>query len=93
MQIPLVAALVSLAVLLGFVLGRRRERRTVIWQSEPTVHPRTIRGTIDVSRDPELVAALQRGEVVTAIKRHRELTGMGLKESKDEIERVLKLMQ
>lgn len=36
----------------------------------------------------EVQALVQRGELLAAIKRHRELTGLGLKESKDAVERL-----
>lgn len=36
--------------------------------------------------DPELLASLKQGQTISAIKRYRELTGSGLKESKDAID-------
>lgn len=36
--------------------------------------------------DPQLVAGLRDGRKIEAIKRYRELTGVGLKEAKDAIE-------
>jgi len=36
---------------------------------------------------PDAIAALQRGQLVEAIKRTREATGMGLKEAKEAVER------
>ncbi|ANE05239.1 ribosomal protein L7/L12 [Corynebacterium crudilactis] len=35
---------------------------------------------------PEVLALLQEGKKISAIKRHRELTGAGLKEAKEAVE-------
>ncbi|AIK84159.1 50S ribosomal protein L7/L12 [Corynebacterium glutamicum] len=35
---------------------------------------------------PDVVALLQQGKKIAAIKRHRELTGAGLKEAKETVE-------
>ncbi len=43
----------------------------------------------DVSADSEVQLALARGNKIEAIKRVRELTGMGLKESKDYVEALV----
>ena len=46
--------------------------------------PRTMSG--DAAADPEVRALLAGGNKIAAIKRVRELTGMGLKEAKDYVE-------
>ena len=38
--------------------------------------------------DEETIRLLQEGKEIQAIKRHRELTGLGLAEAKEEIERL-----
>ena len=40
----------------------------------------------DPAMDPEVRRLVQAGELVSAIARYRELTGLGLKESKDAVE-------
>jgi len=52
--------------------------------STPTTEPMPVNR--EVLRDPELVAAMQRGNKIAAIKRYRELTNAGLKDAKDAIE-------
>jgi ribosomal protein L7/L12 len=42
----------------------------------------------DASRDELLLEELRRGNVIGAIRRHRELTGAGLKESKEAVEAI-----
>ena len=41
----------------------------------------------DPSSDPEIQDLLAKGNEIQAIKRYRELTGLGLKEAKEAIER------
>ncbi len=43
--------------------------------------------------DPEIQDLLAKGNEVQAVKRYRELSGEGLKESKDAIDRALEEMQ
>jgi ribosomal protein L7/L12 len=38
--------------------------------------------------DEETIRLLQEGKEIQAIKRHRELTGLGLAEAKEEVERM-----
>jgi ribosomal protein L7/L12 len=45
-------------------------------------------GPIDPMSDPEIQDLLAKGNEVQAIKRYRELTGLGLKEAKDAIEQA-----
>lgn len=40
----------------------------------------------DAFNDPQVQSSIEQGQKIEAIKRYRELTGMGLKESKDAIE-------
>jgi ribosomal protein L7/L12 len=42
----------------------------------------------DPAADPEIQDLLAKGNEVQAIKRYRELTGLGLKEAKDAIDRA-----
>ena len=42
----------------------------------------------DPSQDPQVLEALASGKKILAIKRYRELTGLGLKESKDAVDRM-----
>ena len=77
--------LIVVAVL-AFVFGvstmRRRSSTKVIWEAAPqtgAAHEAAI-------ADPELLALLQQKQLIGAIKRYRELTGVGLKESKDAVE-------
>lgn len=42
----------------------------------------------EAARDPEVLAALAAGQKILAIKRYRELTGVGLKEAKDAVDRL-----
>ena len=43
-------------------------------------------GELDPSQDPEIQDLLAKGNQVQAVKRYRELTGLGLKEAKDAID-------
>ena len=43
---------------------------------------------LDPMSDPEIQDLLAKGNEVQAIKRYRELTGLGLKEAKDAIEQA-----
>jgi ribosomal protein L7/L12 len=66
------AAVAAIAFVIGVLTGRRRPSTNVVWEA-----PRT---------DPELRALLDQKQLIPAIKRYRELTGSGLKESKDAVE-------
>lgn len=77
--------LIVIAVL-AFVVGvftmRRRSNTKVIWEATPqtgAAHEAAI-------ADPQLLAMLRQKQLIGAIKRYRELTGVGLKESKDAVE-------
>lgn len=43
---------------------------------------------VDDVVDEQLDELLRRGKKIQAIKRYRELTGLGLKEAKDEVDRM-----
>jgi ribosomal protein L7/L12 len=45
-------------------------------------------GRLDPASDPEIQDLLAKGNEIQAIKRYRELTGLGVKEAKDAIERA-----
>lgn len=91
MPLTIVVPLLFVAVLLGYRIAKGTRRR-VIWESKPRVPapgPGSPGRAVD---DPELLAAVKRGDKLTAIKRHRELTGVGLRESRDTIEARIRLM-
>lgn len=58
----------------------------------PPAPPRRITSEMAID-DPELKAHLSAGRLIDAIKRYRELTGLGLKESKDAIEALRNSMK
>ena len=60
-------------------------------QEEPAggfVFASDARASDNVIEDPRLVELLQSGKKIEAIKLYRELTGAGLKEAKDAVERI-----
>jgi len=68
-----------IAFIAGYVLGRQRGGgRHVVWQSAPRDRP-------PGAAVEELV---RRGRKIEAIRRYRELHGVGLKDAKDAVERV-----
>jgi ribosomal protein L7/L12 len=78
----ILAVVALLAFVLGVFTGRRRSNTKVIWESSPqpsVAHEAAI-------ADPELRSFLEQKQLIAAIKRYRELTGAGLKESKDAVE-------
>lgn len=94
MPLPLdftyVGVVVVLAFSIGFISGRAHglARRRVVWVEPP---PKSVRERDD---DPLLHAPariedagvellIRQGQWIDAIKRQRELSGMGLKEAKD----------
>jgi ribosomal protein L7/L12 len=71
-----------LAFAFGVLFARRRSDTKVIWEAAPMTGP-----AHDAAiADPELRALLEQKQLIAAIKRYRELTGSGLKESKDAVE-------
>lgn len=43
-------------------------------------------GPADADADPEVLDAIRQNQKIEAIRRYRQLTGLGLKESKDAVE-------
>lgn len=80
-----VAAGVAVAALVaGVMVGRGRSRKTrVVWSEGPR-SSRSDDGT--EVHDPETDELLRRDQLIAAIKRHRTLTGIGLKEAKEAME-------
>jgi ribosomal protein L7/L12 len=78
-----VAAVAVLAFVLGVLAARRRSKETVIWEA-----PRSSVAHDAAIADPELLALLEQKQLIPAIKRYRQLTGAGLKESKDAVEEL-----
>ena len=74
-----VAALVA-----GVMIGRGRSRKTrVVWSEGPRSSRSDDGSGI---HDPETDDLLRRDQLIAAIKRHRTLTGVGLKEAKEAME-------
>jgi ribosomal protein L7/L12 len=44
--------------------------------------------SVGAAEDPRLVAAIEEGHEIQAIKLYRELTGVGLKEAKDAVDAI-----
>jgi ribosomal protein L7/L12 len=77
----IVAILVGAVLVVVLVLWLRRSQDIVV---VPPVPPAQLSGDIPA----EVQALLARGQKIEAIKRVRELTGWGLKEAKDYVERL-----
>ena len=77
------AAVALLAFVLGVFTSRRRAdtNTKVIWET-----PRTGPAHEAAIADPALLSLLEQKQLIPAIKRYRELTGSGLKESKEAVE-------
>jgi ribosomal protein L7/L12 len=43
---------------------------------------------IDADADPEVIALIQQNREIEAVKRYRELTGTGLREAKEAVDRI-----
>lgn len=81
-SLSVVVGIAVIALLAGILIGRQRKaERSVVWQEVPAP-----RGGVPVPNDPEIDALLRNDRLIEAIKRHRELTGSGLKEAKDAME-------
>ena len=76
------AAVALAAFVLGIFVSRRRSDAKVIWEA-PAQSGSDHEAAI---ADPQLLALLGQQQLIAAIKRYRELTGSGLKESKDAVE-------
>jgi ribosomal protein L7/L12 len=91
MTIALGAALLALVV--GLLLLRYRaksvssETSGLSWRTPP---PAPDLSTLDADR--EITALVARGSKIEAIKRVRELTGLGLKEAKDYVDALERRM-
>jgi ribosomal protein L7/L12 len=48
--------------------------------------PESAAATPGADADPQVIGFVRAGQLINAIKRYRELTGLGLKESKDAID-------
>ncbi|HMA01701.1 MAG: ribosomal protein L7/L12 [Gemmatimonas sp.] len=77
-----VLVIVVLAFVFGTIITRRRSNTKVIWEASPQAGPAHEMAIAD----PQLLALLQQKQLIGAIKRYRELTGVGLKEAKDAVE-------
>ena len=63
------------------------ERRLEQLFEQLDVKPRADAGDLDPNDDPEIQDLLAKGNETQAVKRYHELTGMGLAEAKQAIER------
>jgi ribosomal protein L7/L12 len=75
------AAVALLALAVGMLAARRRSNETVIWEA-----PRSSPAHDAAIADAQLRTLLEQKQLIAAIKRYRELTGAGLKESKDAVD-------
>ena len=71
-----------LAIVFGVITARRRSNSKAAWETAP----QTDAAQDAAIADPQLLAFLQQKQLIAAIERYRELTGAGLKESKDAVE-------
>jgi hypothetical protein len=85
------AVAVVVALVIGVLIGRRRPAEHVVWEAPPRDSARAGRsssGDDTALADPELLGHLDRDQTISAIKRYRELTGLGLKEAKDAVDAI-----
>ncbi len=83
-----VGVVALLLVAVGAVWGRRRANRTVLWTEQPRALARNRDQSGLIEDDPEVRAFIQNNRTIDAIKLVRERTGLGLRESKDLVERM-----
>jgi len=76
------AVIVGALLALNYILVTRQERR----EREPGIMPEPAEIDWDAVSDLQVQEAIQSDKKIEAIKRYRELTGLGLKEAKDAIE-------
>lgn len=57
-------------------------------RSSPPVEPSVASHPADALADSQVLDAVRRGNKIVAIKRYRELTGLGLKEAKDAVDEL-----
>lgn len=79
------AVIAAVAFVAGMLFGRRRPNEKMIWEA-----PRTSVAHVAAVADPELLSLLAQKQLISAIKRYRDLTGSGLKESKDAVEALMR---
>lgn len=72
---PIAIALMAVAFTVGLIVARRRSDSKVVWSEAKPAQP-----------TPDVMALIQSGRKIDAIKLYRELHGTGLKEAKDAIE-------
>jgi hypothetical protein len=84
----LIGGVAIFAFLLGWAAGFGAGRR----QPKYPIKPKRdiIRDDKTALADPELQSHMAGGRKINAIKRYRELTGAGLRESKDRIDALMK---
>ncbi len=80
---------VVLAVfVVGVLVGRRKPGKTVVWSESPRDLVRNRDAGERIEDDPELRALVQSDRAIDAIKLVRERTGLGLRESKQVVDRL-----
>lgn len=85
----LAAALAVVAFLLGLTIGRRSSgSASVVWTDAKADAAGPRLAPAEAAADAEVVELMRRGRKIEAIKRYRQLTGLGLKESKAAVERM-----
>lgn len=78
-----VVVIAVIALVIGIVLGRQRSKeRTVVWREARQIGEGSGAPVVDAEVD----AFLRKGQLIAAIKRYREVSGVGLKEAKDAVE-------
>ena len=77
----MLAAVALGAFVLGVFIARRRPDTKLVWEA-----PRSGPDHEAAIVDPQLLSLLEQKQLIPAIKRYRELTGSGLKESKDAVD-------
>ena len=87
--IPFVILAAALAFILGVIVTRRKSGgSTVVWEAPPSGAAYEA-----AAADPQLRTLLEQKQLIGAIKRYRELTGAGLKESKEAVEAMQRSSQ
>ena len=77
-------AVAAVAFMVGVFVARGRSKgRAVVWQEQG--RPPSSPASLPIE-DPEIDELLRSNQLIAAIKRYRELSGLGLKESKDAME-------
>ena len=81
-------AVALVAFIAGVLVARRGGSDTkVIWEATPVPGAAISGATHEAAvADPALRSFLEQKQLISAIKRYREMTGAGLKESKDAVE-------